>query len=399
MEKARVLYLCGQSPWLCNSGALIRNYWMISALSRRFIVDLVTAEEPDGEMPAAFRSLVDAYACFPRRADATSIAGRTSPALRDFVAERLGRFPYAAIQVDLPMHAALPRRDAIPIVYNAHRCEYELVNRRARVEPPHLGVPLALDALRIRWIEGSLIARATLVAACSESDVRDFERFWPAVREKAAIVPNGIDVEWYAPLRECRPDPRTVLVSGNMEHRANIIGLRWFLREVLPKLRQAVPGVRVRVAGRMRPPLARELAGHAGVEAVPNPPSMVEHLTAAAVVAAPIVAGGGTCLRILEAWAASRPVVTTVAGACGLRYEDGVELFARDNPLRFAYAISRLLADPLAAGEMAAAARARVAEYDWRSTADELLAGYDRVVEPPRRSIRTVSEEVAFSRP
>ena len=72
----------------------------------------------------------------------------------------MGRYPYAAIQVDLPMWSALPRRDAIPIVYNAHNCTSALLSRRAKTEPPHVSAALLIDAMRVRRQERALIDRS-----------------------------------------------------------------------------------------------------------------------------------------------------------------------------------------------------------------------------------------------
>ena len=410
--KPRLLYLCPQSPWMQNGGALIRNYWMIHALSRRFDVDLVTAQEPDAPMTAEFARLIDQYACFPRaeRArrglgrlaaaalpnESTLTAGWTNAALRDHVRERLGRHPYAAIQVDLPMRSALPRRDGIPIVYNAHNCEYELLRRRAKTEAPHRGLPLALDALRVKRIEAALVARATLVTACAETDLRDFERFCPGTSAKGAIVANGVDVGRYAAVRAARPEPRTVLITGSMDWRPNLQGLRWFLADALPRLQHLAPDVTVSVAGRMSPDLQRELRA-AGLQAIANPVSMDEHLARASVIAAPIVASSGTRLRILEAWAAGRPVVTTKAGAFGLGYEDGRELMVRDNPLRFAEVIVRVLGSCETAAGLARNAAEKLARYDWHTIGDDLLEAYEQIVPAPRKRLQTVSEDVAVA--
>jgi hypothetical protein len=292
MIKERLLYLCGAAPWLRNGGSMLRNYWMIDALAKRYAVDLVVADEP-GPIPDAFAAIVDHYACFPRTAaersgigrivrsvapgESALTAGWTSMALREHVANRLGQFPYTAIQLDLPMHAALPRRDGIPIVYNAHNCESALLRRRARTEAPHVATALALDALRVERQERSLIARAALVAVCAQSDLVDFQRFAPGVREKAAIVPNGVDVSQYALLPEVPTEPGVVLITGSMDWRPNVLGLRWFLQHGLAQLKRRAPGTIVRVAGRMSPELVAELRRHPGVEAVPNPESMEPH--------------------------------------------------------------------------------------------------------------------------
>jgi glycosyltransferase involved in cell wall biosynthesis len=413
MAKSRVLFLCGTAPWLRNGGALLRNYWMIHALARQYAVDLVVADEP-GRIPADFAAIIDDYASFPRGTNArggfgrlaraampgesTLTAGWASPALREYVANRLGRYPYVAIQTDLPMRAALPRLDAIPIVYNAHNCESALLSRRAATEAPPAGMALLFDAMRVRTQERALIDRASLVAACAEQDLIDFERFVPGVRSKTAIIANGVDVAHYLPIRSATSDSCTVLITGSMDWRPNLLGLRWFLRNALPRLRALIPFVVVRVAGRMNPALEAELRGYPNVEAVPNPPSMDDYLAAATVVAAPIIASSGTRLRILEAWAASRPVITTTAGAFGLNCRPGHELMVCDEPLAFAEGLAALLASESTRAALVAAAARRVLDYDWHAIGSELLAAYGRVaIEAPLRRLDTVSEEVVLS--
>jgi glycosyltransferase involved in cell wall biosynthesis len=413
MSKRRVLYLCGQAPWPRNGGALLRNYWMIDALREKYEVDLVVADEAE-PMPPEFAALVDDYACFPRSGrergglarmlhaampgESSLTAGWTSCALREYVAERLGRFPYAAIQVDLPMHAALPKRDAIPIVYNAHNCESALLARRAKKEPPHFAAALAIEALRVRGLERALIGRAKLVTACAEQDVADFQRFVPGIRAKTAIVPNGVDVEHFRAIGDAEGDPCTVLITGSMDWRPNVLGLRWFLRHVLPDLTAALPNVVVRVAGRMSPTLAAELDALANVEAVPNPRSMEPHLRAATVIVAPIVASSGTRLRILEAWASGRAVLTTTAGAFGLDCRSGTELLVRDEPIGFVAALVRLLESPNLRVALAARAAKRVQQYDWHVIGAELRAAYEALVPDSHVHVApSVSEEVVFS--
>jgi glycosyltransferase involved in cell wall biosynthesis len=413
MAKSRVLFLCGTAPWLRNGGALLRNYWMIRSLARRYAIDLVVADEP-GNIPADFAAIVDDYASFPRGTNArggfgrlaraampgesTLTAGWASPALREYVANRLGRYPYVAIQTDLPMRAALPRLDAIPIVYNAHNCESALLSRRAQTESPPARMALMFDAMRVRAQERALIDRAALIATCAEQDLADFARFVPGVRAKAAIIANGVDLAHYLPLRTATNDTCTVLITGSMDWRPNVLGLRWFLRYTLPRLRAMIPFVVVRIAGRMNAELQAELQRYPNVEAVPNPPSMDEHLAAATVVAAPIVASSGTRLRILEAWAAGRPVITTTAGAFGLNCRPGNELMVRDEPLAFAEGLAVLLSSESARHALVTSANRRAVEYDWHAIGTELLAAYDGIaIEPALRRVETVSEDVAVA--
>jgi len=400
VTQGRVLYLCGKAPWLRNGGSMLRNYWMLDALAKNYTVDLVVADEP-GPIPSTFAALVDDYACFPRSAaerrglgrilraampgESTLTAGWTSVALREHVANRLGRYRYAAIQVELPMLAALPRHAATPIVYNAHNCESALLSRRARTEPPHLAAMLAIDAIRVRQQERTLIDRSALVAVCSERDLADFERFVPGVRAKSAIVPNGVDVQGYAAISAEPSEPRTVLVTGAMDWRPNVLGLRWLLRQGFAHLRASVPDVILRVAGRMEPALVAELQRYPNVEAVPNPVSMLPHLAAATLVAAPIIASSGTRLRILEAWAAGRPVVTTTAGAFGLECLPGRELMVCDEPVAFAGAVATLLESPALRAALVATAKERVKAFDWPRIGAVLLGAYERLEETSAR--------------
>jgi glycosyltransferase involved in cell wall biosynthesis len=413
MSKPRLLYICGQAPWRRDLSAMTRNYWMIAALSEAYAVDLVTADIAH-QMPGDFAAKIDDYAPFPRSESHSSGVGRiaravsrdgssltagwTSAALRDYVAERVGRYPYAAIQVDLQMHAALPRRDAIPIIYNAHNCESTFMRRHAIIEQTHLTPLHRLDSLKVRAIERQLVNRASLVLACNQADVRDFDDVAPAMRFKFAVVPNGIETARYATARECLPQPNTVLVAGPIDRRAKQVGLRWFLHSILPRLRVVIPDVVVRVVARMQPAMIEELRSFANVEIYPNEESSIEHLSAAAVIAVPLVASNAASSGVLEAWAAGRPVITTKAGAYGIDYEDGRELVVREDAADFADGIVRLLNDAALRNDLVANGTSRAQSLDWHVIGTQLREVYARRLHGGwRTQVPVVSEEISFS--
>lgn len=413
MSKPRLLYICGRAPWPRDRRAAMRNYWMIAALTEMYAVDLVTAEAAQG-IPGDFAAKIDDYAAFPRSApycggvgrlaravsrDGSSLtAGWTNPALREYVAERVGRYPYAAIQLDLQMYAALPRRDAIPIVYNAHNCESTLLKRRAVMEQTHLTPLFRLDSLKVRAIERQLINRSSLVLACNDQDVRELEDVVPAIRYKVAIVPDGVETARYATARESLPRPNTVLITGRMDRRANQVALRRFLHSVLPHLREMIPDVIVRVVARMEQPLIEELHAFANVETYPNEEANIDHLTAAAVVAFPFGSDGATSSPILEAWAAGRPVITTSAGAYGISCKDGRELVMREHPAAFADGIVRLLSDPALRNVLVANGTRRADAVDWNVIGTRLRDVYSRRISADKTGlVPVISEEIAFS--
>lgn len=391
--------MCLAAPWRLNGGALIRNYWMVRGLARDFDVDLVIAEDPGEPAPADFARDCASINTFtapsgiaaragralesllPRESYFT--AGQTPAAYRRFVAEAVTRTSYAAIHIDdLPIQSAIPRKNCPPIVYASHNCEYALFHRRAELERYPLRPFLLFDAERVRAIETGLARNAVLVTACSEDDVRELVQYCGMDRERAVVVPNGVDVARYEPVGSQPSERGTILISGSMDWRPNQQGLRWFLKDVLPELaRQAKPAeFTVRVAGRMTAATQREIAAYPGVIAVPNPKDMRDELGRSRIVAAPILASSGTRLRILEAWAAGRPVVTTPAGAFGLEYRDGDELLCAAEPGQFAASILRALRDDQLWQHLRDRASARVTQYDWNRICDGIAASHARLL-------------------
>lgn len=399
----RLLVLTKLAPWRLNGGALIRNYWLIDALARSYAVDLVCADNAPAP-PEAFAARLASVRQFARAegragkiargVDALAggqplyVAGSVPAALTKDVAALLAGGEYAAVQTDLNMVPALPATLNVPLIYNAHNCEYALQTRRARAESGRGGAGravaavMALDAARLGRLEAETVGRSHLVAACSNADLEDLAElvqtqaralgFRPEalrnhLRRAGVLVPNGVDTAAYDELPPFG-DERTILITGSMDWRPNRVGLDWFLETVLPALRARAdaPPFSIRVAGRMGPALVAELQKYPELTAVPNPVRMQDELAAAAIVAAPITASSGTRLRILEAWAARRPVVTTSHGALGLDYEDGRELLVRDDPAAFAGALLELLSDRGKRQGLADAARRRVTGYDWQ---------------------------------
>ncbi len=385
----RVAFICQQNPWKLNGGALIRNYWLVRALAERFRVDLITADDDCESVPPDFAAACASIARFPRPSGEASkrsriagmlrprgsyfTSGSVTPALLHAVRKLTAAGGYAAM-TDLQMRDALPA--GLPFVYNAHNAEYELLRRRAGIEeslPARAFV--AVEARRIEPLERRFLRDATFVAACSAADRDDLVRLLPAAAAKIAIVPNGVDVARFASIAAEPGDPGVILLTGSFDWRPNRVGLDWFLHRVLPALRheRAVGSFSVRVAGRMDAALAASLDALPNVRAVPNPPDMRAELAKATLVAAAILASSGTRLRILEAWAAGRPVVTTTAGAFGLDYRDGEELLVADEAAAFARAIADVLDDRGLAGRLRTAALARVRQYAWDRIAERFL--------------------------
>jgi glycosyltransferase involved in cell wall biosynthesis len=409
-SRPRLLFLCQRNPWRLDNGGIIRNYWLINALSERFDVDLVTADDEKDLVPADFGRLCSGIYRFPRpmgvrakvirafgaaRIGGTFFtSGNVTRKMRENIARLVATRSYCAALTELGLIDAIPA-GKVPIVYSAHNCEAALLSRRAKLEPMVSRVLITIDAFRLRRLEARLIECAVLVTPCSQNDFDDMRKFAPSIVNKAVVIPNGVDCATYADVAAAGGAPGVILVTGSFDWLPNRRGLTWFIKEVVPKIERLLAGktFTIRVAGRMSAEFAKKLGEMSpSVVAAPNVPRMDVELRAASVVAVPVIASSGTRLRILEAWAAGRPIVTTPHGAFGLSHAHGVDLFSCPSPEQFAEAAVKLLSDAELRERLRAAGLARAAEYDWSAIGRKLIAGLETVglTSPPVQETVTV---------
>jgi polysaccharide biosynthesis protein PslH len=178
------------------------------------------------------------------------------------------------------------------------------------------------------------------------------------------VVANGVDLTRYG-FRDEPSESERILFIGDLSWAPNAEGVRWFAKDVWPSLSKVRPRATVEVMGRRAPADLASLAGPRFVftgEGGDTRP----HWRDAAVAVVPLLAGGGTRLKILEAAACGVPVVSTSIGAEGLSLVEGEEILRRDEPAAFAEAVAGLLADSATRRRIAASARKRVeTEYGW----------------------------------
>jgi glycosyltransferase involved in cell wall biosynthesis len=198
--------------------------------------------------------------------------------------------------------------------------------------------------------------RATLVQVYSRGDAEAIGRREPGLAERVRVNPFGLVLPPASdPARE---EPGTVLFAGTFTHLPNREAARWLAAEIMPAVWRRAPAARLRIVGSAPPAEVRALAGPR-VEVVADAPSMEPHLQAAAVVTAPVRTGGGMRMKVLEAMARAKAVVTTPLGA------EGFDSIAPEPPLAVAVAgeetgaaIARLLEDDGARRRLGSDARA-----------------------------------------
>jgi glycosyltransferase involved in cell wall biosynthesis len=203
------------------------------------------------------------------------------------------------------------------------------------------------EAERYDRLEREYLPLFDRVLAAHEGDARDLSGRGGV---RVDVVPNGVALAGATRVREPRWD---LLFVGNMSYRPNAEAAAWLCDRVLPDL----PSARVALVG-CDPPPAVEACGRPGrVHVSGTVDDVSRYYAGASVAVVPLLAGGGTSIKVLEAFAHGRPVVSTSVGARGLPVVDGEHLLLADDPSTFAAACRRLLADPALAAELAGAGR------------------------------------------
>jgi len=263
----------------------------------------------------------------------------------------------------------------IPVVVFEHNVEAILWRRQA----DHQRNPIArllyrLEAAKMLRYESTVIRRFDHVAAVSDADARWFRARVGASR--VTIVPTGVDITQYAGLAQAQPDEHLIVFVGSMDWEPNVDGVLHFCRAILPAVRERIPRARFRIVGRNPVPAIRGLASES-VEVTGSVDSVIPHLLQAAVVVVPLRSGGGTRLKILEAMAMGKAIVSTTIGAEGLDLTDGSEIILADQPGNFADAVVRLMRNPGERRSIEVNAAAVARKRDWENAAalfQDLLA-------------------------
>jgi polysaccharide biosynthesis protein PslH len=237
--------------------------------------------------------------------------------------------------------------------------------------------------------ERSYLRLADHVLTVSEADRAFFANLVDP--RKITVIPTGVDLTYFRPASGME-NPRSLVFTGAMDWLANIDGVVYFAEEILPLIRRQVPDVTFSVVGRLPSPRVRDLVQRfPGVRVTGRVEDVRPYISEASVYIIPLRVGGGTRLKVFEAMAMGKAIVSTSVGAEGLGLEDGVEIMLADSPAQFAGAVIELLRNDVARRKIAAAAMQRVREYDWSKIAERFGQVLNDVVESGQRHSSAVA--------
>jgi len=287
-----------------------------------------------------------------------------SQAMRARIQEKLSGGEYDLILCDGPYALTNIPMTKIPIFLNCHNVEFIILRRYARLERNPLKKYYAkVESYLIRKAERNgchLVARAMV---CSQIDREILRQLRPDL--PVFIVPNVVDTDFIQPTRQ-KPlggtDP-VLLFQGGMDWYPNRDAVEFFARAILPRVRALCPEARFVIAGRNPPnPFVEQFSSDPEIEFTGTVPDMRPYLSAATIVVVPLRLGSGTRIKILEACAAGKPVVSTSLGAEGLDLVPDKEIIIADDPNQFAHSVAILLQDSMRRDAIATSARKVILE-------------------------------------
>ena len=402
--RPRLLFLSHCLPYPPYSGVATRTFNILRQLHTAYDIDLVAFSranhQPDRDArDAAWRAL-RATAAFV--AEPTPIPNERSTLRRGWdhlrslisgraytfyeydsgaFAERLRavlrtRTPDLVHLDSLDLHRWLPDLPDVPVACTHHDIDSELLRRRARcLDPAPLRHYLLLQAARLERLERRLCPRFALNVMMSDVDAGILRALAPGAA--TTVVPNGTDTEFFQPNGTETVAGRVAFVGPTFSH-PNRDAVEHLLQEVWPRVRAADRASSLRLIGGNAPADRSRYDAEPGVTALGAIPDIRPALAEARCCVVPIRIGGGTRLKILDAWAMGKAVVSTTIGCEGLEATDGENILIRDTPDAIAQAVLQVLRDaPLRARLERNGRRQAVERYSWSLVGRGIRSAYD----------------------
>jgi glycosyltransferase involved in cell wall biosynthesis len=303
---------------------------------------------------------------------------------RDFrqqLRETVRRRPFHLVHLDsIDLHGALEELPRVTVACTHHDIEPLLLRLRASRTPGLLGRYIQHQADLVERLIRVVCPRLDLNVMMSGLDAERLQTLAPG--SKTFVAPNGVDADYF------RPMPYVPLVAGRIVFLgptyqfANRDAVGYLLEEVFPRVRARCRTASLTLVGGHSDSDRTRYASEPGVTCAGHVADVRPYLAEAACCVVPIRVGGGTRLKILDAWAMGKAVVSTSAGCEGLHAVDGENILIRDTPQAFADAVLTLADDCVLRSRLGSRARDTVEEtYAWSRIGSELRGAYRQLMQ------------------
>jgi polysaccharide biosynthesis protein PslH len=407
-RKLRVLFITEFLPWPLDTGGRIRAYHILRQVAQRHEVTLVTQKPPGGsEGEEQIRALVSQLYSVPLKprsflrkiltAAAFLASSRPHIAVYSHYRKALARLISRLTSGESFDIAHLDHLDAAVYLQNCspnaavfldeHNYETSLLqSTRDKTSKALLRWYLNSQLRKLACFERQTLRAVDAVSVVSARDAHMVVAAAPYTDQ--AVIPNGVDVAFFDIPRQ--PRPYRVVSVCSLDWLPNVEGLLWFLDEVWPSVVEARPDATFHMAGR-NPQRALLRRVSRGVSVAGSVADIRKHVQDATAFVIPLLAGGGTRLRVLEAMAMRIPIVSTSVGVEGIECTHGRHVLIADTAEDFVHQLIALL-DRGELGESLAMEGRQLVErhYSWQAIGDRLDAFYRRIVAEPSYTSRPV---------
>jgi glycosyltransferase involved in cell wall biosynthesis len=379
----RILLLTPRLPWPpLDGGRVAMSRLARSLASEGAAIEIVSLNPRKHRGVAGGPLPIDAVDIDTSRVLAPSIRALTSDVpyvvvrfisrqFRDALSAALRRFTPDVVQIEspflLPYASTVRAESGARIVLRSVNVEFRIWEGLAGNEPnPFRRMALRRVASSLRTYELRQMNRVDAIVPISQADAGDFQRL--GCTRPMHVVPCGVIL----PVRS--NGGHSVGFIGSLDFRPNQDAVTWILDELWPRVIEQAPEARLAIAGSSPPEWLRRRV----VDLRDNVEDAEGFTRECSVVIAPLFAGGGMRIKVLEAMAMGKPIVATTIGAGGIDAQHGRDIIIADDVTSFANAVVRLLRDPAEAARIGEAARATVAaRYDSDTLARGLLRFYE----------------------
>jgi len=378
-----------------DMGGKIRSYQILKQLARRHEITLFTfySEHPGDQHLSGngvFARLVPVPLPLPPRrslgeyahAIRTMATGRPvtvhkflNSEVRRRYAELLAASAFDLIVCDFIVPAPLMRwRTPPPTILFTHNVEAQIWERHAKFAPdPFMKTACWLESRSLARTERRYVELADHVLTVSENDRAFFLQY--VAPSRISVIPTGVDTEYFQPSSGSE-QPDTTVFTGSMDWMPNEDGVAYFVDKIFPLIRHEIPAASFWAVGR-RPTRRTQALASNHVVVTGAVDDIRPYLAKGAVCVVPLRSGSGTRIKIFEAMAMGKAVVSTTMGAEGLPVHHGENIILADDPADFAQHVVQLLRDPQRRAQLGQAARKLVEEnYSWSSVA----ATFDQIM-------------------
>ena len=393
-----ILLLSPWLPWPLHDGGRIRIFETLRYLSRHHSVTLVTlvCQNEEAQHASAVSGFCENIVTSVLSNKTGAVFSRLSkgvfsnrplvqsfyydPSLARRIRDLTATVAYDIVQVEFPfltpyLEAVKPRGYAKRILsmHNIESLRFERELQLSRWGKRRM--VLLGDHYFFRSWEEKAIREFDGIVTVSELERGWVQRHAPGATVE--VIPNGVDSVYFSPA-PCLPSKENpyIVFTGAMDYPPNVDAAGWFCAEVFPPLQRKISTLGFKIVGRNPAPQVLDLGKRHGVEVTGTVADIRSYVTGALALVVPLRSGGGTRLKILEAMAMERPVISTSVGAEGLEITPGTDILIADNAEQFVIHIERLVKSLEESKNLGTAGRRLVVEkYDWRVC----LSGLDRL--------------------